>query len=84
MDIPGFRAESIVPQVRGHFQVITYTLSESPDPRFAGVDVAQRNLVACSTLGDTTAFVHLSKVRYTVADEPLFDRAFERIKLQQH
>jgi len=84
LDIPGFQAEGVVPQVRGSFQVIAYTLSESPDPLLAGVRVNQRNLVGCTTLEGTTAFVHLSKARYSAEDETLFVSAFEAIKLERH
>jgi hypothetical protein len=81
---PGLKPENVNRQTRGQFQVVEYTLAESPDPRFAGIRLDQRNAIGCATVGDTTAFLHVSKVKYAEEDESLFAHVFEQARVESH
>ncbi len=83
--IPGFKPENVRRGTRGRFQVIEYSLlAESPDPRFAGIRIDQRNVVGCVNVGGTTAFLHVSKVKYGEEDEKLFTQLFEQARVESH
>jgi hypothetical protein len=81
--MPGFVPEEVTRHARGQFLVVEYLLRESPDPRFGGVRVDQRNAVGCVTRGATTAIVHVAKVRYTERDAALLSVPFHRARVAE-
>jgi hypothetical protein len=77
----GIHTEDINRRSRGQFQVVEYTLRESLDPRFKGVEINQRNSIGCVTRGNVTAFVHVSKVQWTPQDEAGFAAMYDQVRL---
>lgn len=51
----------------GDFDVMEYTV-----PEFAGQRIEQKNLFACELYDNTYIDLHVSKVKYVPADQPLF------------
>ena len=52
--------------------------------RIYGIRIDQRNAFGCVTLGDTTAFLHVSKMKYADEDEKVFAEVFEQTRVESH
>jgi hypothetical protein len=78
-----FKPQDVRRESRGQFQVVEYTLRESPDPRLSGVVIDQRNAVGCATREAATAFVHVSKIKWTSEDEALFVTLFDQVRVDE-
>lgn len=64
---PAFKVENVNFSRSGDFDVMQYTI-----PEFAGQKVNQKNLFACELYDNTYIDLHISKVKYLAADDPLF------------
>jgi tetratricopeptide (TPR) repeat protein len=71
------RGQDIKLDTAGNLPTLEFILHE-----FEGVRVEQKNVYACLAQKDVYADIHLSKVRYTTADVPLFQSILKSARLQ--
>ena len=83
-NMAAFSPENVVRGSRGPFDTYEYFLAKSPDPNLPDVRIDQRNIIACKTLGNGTAFIHVSKSHYVDADEKWFAQIFEQTRIELH
>lgn len=62
----------------GDFDVLRYEV-----PEFRGQPIKQESLFACQFYDNTYIDLHLSKVNYTGADEPLFAQVLESLRIDR-
>jgi tetratricopeptide (TPR) repeat protein len=73
------RGQDIKLNAAREIPTLEYTLHE-----FQGVRLDQKNVYACIAQDNVYADIHLSKVRYTTADAPLFQSMLKSIRLQSN